>query len=255
MKLVSMQPYFFPYLGYFDLLNITDEWIVFDTPQYMKYGWVNRNRILRPGSGWQYILAPLKKHHYTMPLNQVEIMDSDWSGLILRQLEHYKKDAPYYDGVIPFLERCFSDLSNNLAQVNTTLFRQVAYRLGIERPIHVFSEMNLALQGPIASPGDWGAAIAQAAGADEFINRPGGATFFDETDYQRRDVKLTYQYFVNMTYNCGKYHQFEPDMSIIDVMMWNSPEEIKHYMDTFRLPKERCEEHGFRAKFERTQKR
>lgn len=235
MKLVIMQPYFFPYLGYFDLINMADEWIVFDTPQYMKYGWVNRNRILRPNSGWQYIVVPLKKHHYTTSINQIEIFtDNDWSGLILRQLEHYKKDAPYYDDVISFLKDCFSGLDRYLSKINTTLFQKVAHRLGIKRPIHIYSEMNLPLQNPVNSPGDWGLRIAQAAGASEFINRPGGAAFLDENRFRENGIKLTIQSFTNMKYSCGK-HQFEPDMSIIDVMMWNSCEKIKHYIDTFRL--------------------
>lgn len=156
MKLAVMQPYFLPYLGYFDLLNMVDRWIVFDTPQYMKYGWVNRNRVLRMHSGWQYIMAPVKKHHHKISINQVEIASSEWTELILRQLEHYKKDAPFYAEVIAFLNECFSELSNNLAEVNTFLFRKVAARLGIERRIEVLSEMNLNLQGPISSPGDWG---------------------------------------------------------------------------------------------------
>jgi hypothetical protein len=149
-------------------------------------------------------------------------------------LQHYKKDAPYFNDVLSFLEDCFSDLSNNLAQVNTLLFRKVAQHLGIETPITVFSEMHLSLEGPIITPGDWGWAIAHATGAEEFINRPGGAGFIDETGYRERGIKLTFQSFVNMRYGVGKYHQFEPDMSIVDVMMWNSPEEIKHYLDTFR---------------------
>jgi hypothetical protein len=239
MKLVVMQPYFFPYLGYFDLLNITDEWIVYDTPQYMKYGWVNRNRILRPNSGWQYIKMPLKKHLLTDPINQIEIYtDSDWSGLILRQLEHYKKHAPYYNDVIAFLNDCFSGLDRNLAKANTTLFKKVADRLGIKKPIQVFSEMKLHLQGPVDIPQDFGVRVAQAVGASEFVNRPGGAAFLDENYFRENGIKLTIQDFTNMTYNTGR-HSFEPDMSIIDVMMWNSPEQIKHYLDTFRLaPKE-----------------
>jgi hypothetical protein len=234
VKLVVMQPYFFPYLGYFDLLNITDEWIVFDTPQYMKFGWVNRNRILRPNSGWQYIVLPVKHHQSFKPINQTEISDRDWSGLILRQLRHYKKDAPYYDNVISFLEECFSELDRFLSKVNTLFFQKVAHRLGIMTPIHVYSEMNLPLQGPINNPGDWGWKIAQAVGASEFINRPGGAEFIDEKSYLEKGIKLTFQSFTTMKYSCGKHH-FEPNLSIIDVMMWNSPEQIKHYLDTFRL--------------------
>lgn len=244
MILTVMQPYFFPYLGYFDLANVVDEWIVFDTPQYMKYGWVNRNRILRPNSGWEYIIVPLKKHHYTTPINQVEILNSaDWKGLILRQLEHYKKSAPYYAQVIAFVGDCFSGSEENLAELSTNLFRKTCRCLGICTPIRVWSEMNLTLPGPVNSPGDWGMRIAQAAGASEFINRPGGAAFLDENSFLEHGIKLTIQSFTNMTYACGRY-KFEPDMSIIDVMMWNSCEKIKHYLDTLRLKPERSREHG-----------
>jgi hypothetical protein len=235
MKLVVMQPYFFPYLGYFDLINMADEWIVFDTPQYMKYSWVNRNRVLRPDSGWQYIVVPLRKYHHTTPINQIEILNGmDWKGLILRQLEHYKKSAPYYAQVIAFLGDCFSSSEENLAELNTNLFQKTCHYLGIHTPIRVCSKMDLILHGPVNGPGDWGLRIAQAVGASEFINRPGGAAFLNENSFQDHGIKLTIQSFTNMTYDCGRY-TFEPDMSIIDVMMWNSPEKIKHYLDISRL--------------------
>ena len=69
MRLGIMQPYFFPYLGYFDLINSTDRWIVFDTVQYIRHGWINRNRILHPNEGWQYIIVPIMKakREETMP--------------------------------------------------------------------------------------------------------------------------------------------------------------------------------------------
>jgi hypothetical protein len=93
--------------------------------------------------------------------------------------------------------------------------------------------MNLAL-GPVNEPGDWALRISQAVKADEYINPPGGAGLFDEKKFMELNIKLTIQSFVNMTYDCGGY-QFEQALSIIDVMMWNSPAEIKHYLDTFRL--------------------
>ena len=235
MKLAVMQPYFFPYLGYFDLLNMANEWVVFDTPQYVRHVWMNRNRILRPDSGWQYIILPLKKHHRETPINQIEIpSDNAWSRLILRQLEHYKVDAPYYDEVVSFLEDCFSSPARDLASANTSFFKTTARRLGIERPIHIYSEMNLPLQGLPEGPGDWALLISQAMGASEYINRPGGGAFLDERRFRDRGIKLTIQSYTSMEYCCGR-RRFEPDMSIIDVMMWNSPGKIKHYLDSWRV--------------------
>ena len=234
MKLGIMQPYFFPYLGHFDLINQVDEWIVFDTPQYMRHQWVNRNRILHPNSGWQYITVPLKKHHQQTPINLVEIaMECDWRERILRQLQHYKKNAPYYEDVIGFLEECFSEASSNLSETNALTLRKTCRRLGIATPFHVFSQMNLALDDEVTQPGDWALKISRAFGASDYVNATGGAVLFDESKFTACNIKLTIQSFTNMVYSCGPY-QFEPALSIIDVMMWNSCEEIKHYLDTFR---------------------
>ena len=73
VRLGIMQPYFFPYLGYFDLINRTDRWIVFDTAQYIRHGWVNRNRILHSDSEWQYILVPLKKHSRKAAIKDIAV--------------------------------------------------------------------------------------------------------------------------------------------------------------------------------------
>jgi len=235
MKLGIMQPYFFPYLGHFDLINQVDEWIVFDTAQYMRHHWVNRNRVLHPNTGWQYITVPLRKHRRDVPINQVEIaMESDWRGRILRQLQHYRKEAPYYKQVTGFLEECFSEVSPNLSETNILTLRKTCQRLGIITPICVLSQMDLVLEGIVEGPGDWALMISRAVGAGEYINPAGGAALFDEKRFQEHGIKLAIQSFTNMVYPCGAY-QFEPALSIIDVMMWNSPEQIKHYLDTFRL--------------------
>lgn len=233
MKLAGNQPYFFPYLGHFDLINQADVWIVFDAAQYIRHGWVNRNRVLHPSSGWQYILVPLKKHPYSTPINQIEISSQvDWKTRLIRQLNHYHMDAPNHAQVIGFLEECLSTPENNLARFNTELFRKTCLRLGIDKPIQVFSEMNLAME-PAQGAEDLVLGICQAAGASECINPPGGAGLYNAERFAENGIKLTIQSFTNLVYDCGRF-RFEPDLSIIDVMMWNSCEQIKHYLDTFR---------------------
>ena len=234
MKLAAMQPYFFPYLGYFDLLNIVDEWIVFDISQYRRHAWLNRNRVLHPVSGWQYIIVPVRKHHLATPIKDIQIsMHEDWRSRIMRQLKHYQKDAPYYVEVSSFLEDCFLNVEEGLAEANVTFFKRVAERLGIKRRIHTFSEMNLQLDGAVECAGDWGLRIAQAMGAKEFINRPGGAGLFDRDAFRELDITLSIQSFRDFEYACGS-RGFQPNMSIIEVMMWNSPREIMNYLNTFR---------------------
>jgi hypothetical protein len=235
MKLAVMQPYFFPYLGYFDLFNMVDEWIFFDSPQYMRHHWLNRNRILHPQSGWQYVIVPLRKHHQKTPLNEIEInMESDWRGRIVRQLRHYQKHAPHFKAVMCFLEECLALASPNLVETNIRTLRRTCQRLGIEKPTHVYSRMNLALPPGGEGPGDWALRISRAHGATEYINRPGGAGLFAEQQFREHHLKLTIQSWTDMPYTCGKY-KFEPGLSILDVMMWNSCEQIRAYLDTFRL--------------------
>jgi len=229
-----MQPYFLPYLGYFDLLNIVDEWIVFDTPQYVHRSWINRNRILRKNGGWQYITVPVKKHPLQTPINEILVADPDWTDKLLRQLDHYRLVAPYFKEVIGFLKECLKESPEPLYKINVVLFLKIASYLGIERPIRLFSEMNLDLPEENLDKTNWGIAISKKVHAKEYINRPGGMEFINEEEFEGNGIKLTFQTFQNMFYDTGKVHQFEPGMSIIDVMMWNSPKEIKHYLDTWR---------------------
>ncbi|MEE9190923.1 MAG: WbqC family protein, partial [Candidatus Neomarinimicrobiota bacterium] len=99
-----MQPYFLPYLGYFSLIKHTDQWMFMDQVKFIRHGWIARNRILKPGEGWQYIIVPLKKHHRDIIIKDVKIYNSsNWQDKIYRQLLHYKKKAPFYNDVINLL--------------------------------------------------------------------------------------------------------------------------------------------------------
>jgi hypothetical protein len=233
MKLAAMQPYFFPYLGQFDLLNMADMWIAYDPAQFIRHGWVNRNRVLHPTSGWQYIIVPVKKHSRITPINQIEIAGGAWKTQIFKQLQHYRIDAPFYGQVIRFLEEVFAEDETSLAKLNSTLFRKTARRLGIQTPVYIFSELGRSIE-PARGPENLALEICRAVGASEYINSPGGVHLYSPERFVEHGVRLTIQTFTTMPYSCGRF-QFEPNLSIIDVMMWNSPEQIKHYLDTFRL--------------------
>ncbi len=145
MTLGIMQPYFFPYLGYFELIGQCDNWIVFDTAQYIRHGWVNRNRILHPNSGWQYITVPLQKHARETPINQTETQPYEqWESRILGQLQHYKKKAPGYELVSELVRDCLGPQETNLSRLNVITLRKTCEVLGIPFRYQIFSEMNLA---------------------------------------------------------------------------------------------------------------
>jgi len=231
MKLGIMQPYFFPYLGYFDLINRTDRWIVFDTAQYIRHGWVNRNRILHSDSGWQYILVPLKKHSRETAIKDIEIAANiDWKNRILAQLLRYKKKAHYYKETIDLVEESLDEKESHISHLNVRVMKSVCRRLGIDFNFDIFSEMDLDL-GPVDGPGDWALRISEAMGAKEYLNPPTGADIFDPGKFAASGITLKIQEFRNKEYECRGW-DFVPGLSIIDVLMWNTPEEILAHLNS-----------------------
>ena len=229
-KLGIMQPYFLPHVGYFSLIKHTDEWVVFDTPQFIRHGWIERNRILKPGEGWQYIKVPLEKHRRETPINQVRIrVNEPWRELILAQIGHYKKIAPYYEGVIAFLREALAYETDMISAMNVHLLKKVCSHLGIPFRSRVFSECNLELP-PVKAPDEWALNISLALGAEEYVNAPGGDSFFDRKKYDQHNLHLTF-----LAANMRRYDQkravFESQLSILDVMMFNSKSEILEMLD------------------------
>jgi hypothetical protein len=232
MKLGIMQPYFFPYIGYYDLINRTDRWIVFDVVKYVPKSWMNRNRILHPTSGWQYITVPVDKHSEGGLIKDVVLLDkADSQRRVLGQIEHYRTGrAPFFRATRELIERCFSESpGNKLRDLNTKTLELVCRYLGIAYHAQTLSAMDLALP-QIDHPGGWALEIASALGAAEYVNPPGGRAIFKPAEWDERNVKLTFTDALDFRYPVKEY-AFVERLSIVDVMMWNEPEAIKAYLD------------------------
>ena len=230
MKLGIMQPYFFPYLGHFDLINYTDRWVVFDTAQYIRHGWINRNRILHPTKGWQYIIVPLRKHPREIAIRDVKIAnEQDWRRRIVGQLQHYRKEAPYFEETISFVENCLKYENDSIFRLDAHILAKTCTKLGIHFDYTFFSEMDLGLPS-ILKPGEWALYIAEAMKAKEYVNPPGGAKLFDKMEFAKRGITLTFRHISPYEYECRGY-EFISNLSIIDILMWNTPEAIKYYLD------------------------
>ncbi len=232
MKLGIMQPYFAPYLGHFDLIARCDEWIVFDSAQYIRHGWVNRNRILHPTKGWQYAIVPLRKHHQSARICEVEIVSNqDWRGRIGGQLEHYRR-APFFASVSALLQETFAAESRSLCRLNVLLLQRICRYIGLPLKCRIFSEMNLALP-EVGEPGEWALEISAAVGASEYLNPPGGGSLFDSGAFARRGIKLTIVDPPTFVYSCPGY-TFVENLSIVDVLMWNSPAAVAEFLAASR---------------------
>lgn len=226
-----MQPYFFPYLGYYDLINRTDRWVVFDVVKYTPKSWMNRNRVLHPTHGWQYITVPVNRHSEGGLIKEVLVIDREAARRrILGQIEHYRKGgAPNFSAVRELIDACFSGTSENLTDLNVRTLQFVCAYLGIRFNAIVLSEAAIELP-PIDHPGGWALEISAAMGAEEYVNPPNGRELFDADLFARRGIRLRFTDLIDFRYPCGRY-TFVERLSIIDVMMWNSPARIKSYLD------------------------
>ncbi len=237
MKLAIMQPYFFPYIGYFSLIKHTDEFILFDTAQYIRHGWIDRNRILKQTNDWQYINVPLTKHSLETKIKDVKINNQEnWKEKIFKQLLHYKKKSPFYNETINVLSQGLQIETDSIVELNANTLRCVCEYLGINFNYKIYSEMDLKIQ-KVNAPDEWALNICKAIGnVEEYWNPPGGMEFFDRSKYEDAGVKLYFQ-----KVNIKPYPQRRgPEniitgLSMLDVMMFNSIEDINKMLDNFIL--------------------
>jgi len=230
-----MQPYFFPYLGYFALIRHTDFFIAFDPVQYISKGWMNRNRVLKPGEGWQYLTVPIQKHSQNTLIKDVLVQaGNSWKDTILRQLEHYKKRAPHYTAVRLLLEQCFEKHDLHLSRLNLHYICLICQYLGIPFQHAMFSDLNLILDPPPAAPDEWALRTSQAMGATTYVNQPGGRAFFDPAKYANAGIQLQFIDFTLKPYS-QRRNTFESGLSIIDVLMYNTPEQVKDMLNNTTL--------------------
>jgi len=238
MKLGIMQPYFFPYLGYFDLLNNVDLFIVSDLTQYVKESWINRNRILHPNkSTWQYITVPVDKlslrNSYRTPIMEIRaVKDKKWKQHMIGQLSHYNKVAPCADAMTDFVKQCLEVDEDFLSRLNVHILDRCAKLLGIDFQYQLMSELSIELHRE-RSTEERILDLCEYLGATEYVNLPGGRGLYHEDVFAAHSIKLTFRNLPSLIYSTGSY-VFEPNLSIIDVLMWNESEEIKKYLDAYK---------------------
>jgi len=226
VKLGIMQPYFFPYLGHFALIAQTDAWVVFDITQYTPKTWMNRNRVLHPKEGWNYISVPLANSSISIKTSEAQVLNlDDARRSILGKLTHYRR-APHYKAVEALVQESMADHGDDssLVKLNVRGLEAVCRYLGLPFDYRICSELDLALPDAL-TPGGWAPAICAALGASGYVNPIGGRELFDPQDFASREIDLQFLSFDHPVYEVGAY-QFEPGLSILDVLMWNAPETV-----------------------------
>lgn len=229
-----MQPYFFPYVGYWQLIHAADCFVLFDDAQYIRHGWINRNRILKPGGGWQYILVPLQKHAATDPIEKIRAHpEKPWRELILGQLAHYRKKARYFRETSELVsEALYGTRARDIARINLHVIERICEHLGMNREILLSSEQNFDYRD-VTDAGEWALQISQQMGAEQYINPAAGAKLFDPEKFSANKIALSFLESREIHYR--QVDPFEPSLSIIDVLMFNGIEGTRQIVESYTV--------------------
>lgn len=232
MKISIMQPYLFPYIGYFQLINVSDKFILYDDVQYIKRGWVNKNRILI-NQKESNIILPLKKGEQSLYIkNRFFVDDIDkHKTKLLKKIELAYKKSPNFQECFYLLQEILQYSEKNLSKFITNSIKIYCNYLDIKTSIVNSCDLNynreLTGQKKIIE-------INKTLNSTHYINAIGGKELYDKDIFNENNIKLSFIHTKEIIYKQFN-NEFIPNLSIIDVMMFNSKETIKGYLSEFEL--------------------
>jgi len=231
MKLAIMQPYFFPYIGYWQLIHAVDRFVIYDDVNYIKGGWINRNRILINGEPI-YITVPLYR---SSPFKRICDISSQpslvWRDKLVRMVETTYAKASCFGDVFPVVERLIRYEANNLSDYLRHQLQTLAAFMGINTEFVVTSRHykndHLSGQARILD-------ICKRERATHYINPQGGKTLYDTETFLNAGIDLRFIVMHPLPYK-QRAAGFVPYLSIIDALLEIGPVELKQHLDAFDL--------------------
>lgn len=231
MTLSIMQPYLFPYIGYFQLMQEADKFVVYDDVNFINRGWVNRNRLLINAREFLFSV-PLKDASQFKKINEVLIDDSQrWREKLLKTITQGYKKAPYFEDVFPLVSKV---VQTHTQQLSELLFCNLALIVNyLELPVQlvesssIYQNQHLKAQERILD-------ICIKEKASQYVNAIGGKELYDKEAFSNQGIILHFQQSEKVTYQQFG-NDFVPWLSIIDVLMFNSKEQTKALMSAYTL--------------------
>jgi hypothetical protein len=234
MTLAIMQPYFFPYIGYWQLINAVDTFVIYDNIQFSKKGWFHRNNFLMNGKKTLFTI-PLKKDSNTLNVVNRYLSDDSEKQIkkIIYQIKNSYRKAPYFDNVFPVIETILLNQEKNLFSYIIYSIEMICDYLEIDTNIVKSSTINI--DHNLRSQ-DKVIAINKILKSTKYINSIGGADLYDRGDFKEEAIEL--RFLESEVVNYRQFNnEFIPCLSIVDVMMFNSKEEIKDLLEKYKLLK------------------
>ena len=231
MTIAIMQPYIFPYIGYFQLINAVDKFVIYDDVNFINKGWINRNRILLSGKD-HLLTIPLKNASQNKLIYEVDLLNTEpWRKKLLKTVQQAYQKAPNYQTVFPIVEEIVHFETDTISGLVVNCIRRICNYLRIDTEIvdssRVYKNSDLKAQERILD-------ICKQENAGRYINPVGGMALYDKERFRVEGVEL---YFIKST--AGPYPQlknaFVPWLSIIDILMFNDAESIGKLLKEFEL--------------------
>lgn len=234
MKIGIMQPYFLPYTGYWQLLNAVDKYVIYDDVNYIKGGWINRNRILINKEA-KYFNVKLNGASPNKLINEVEVsLDEVYQKKLLKTIEENYKKAPFFYKIFPVIQRIVENKEINLAKYLEYSIREICSYLDIKTELIISSnlEKNNSLKGK-----DKVIEICKKLGGSEYYNAIGGQELYSFEEFKSNGIELKFLKTEEINYQQFS-NEFVPYLSILDVMMFNSKEKVKEFLNNYSLIEE-----------------
>ena len=228
MKLAIMQPYFFPYIGYWQLINAVDEFVIFDDVNYIKRGWINRNRILINGEP-TFINVQVKKASQNRRINEIELFDqNEDANKITKTIRMAYRKAPFFEEVIPLVEKLLHHPAENISEFNSYSIMKIAEYLNLKTTFSFSSTMKKDIEALNAEQRIIN--ICTVKGATRYYNAIGGRDLYHQESFEKQGIVLRF-----VKPRLDRYNQFcntfIEGLSIIDVMMYNGAEKTRLMLD------------------------
>jgi hypothetical protein len=230
-KVAIMQPYFFPYIGYWQLIKSVNRFVIYDDVNYIKGGWINRNRILINGTP-TFFNIPLLKASPNKQIFEIAIDPSDvWRRKLIKMLELVYKKSPHFNEVFPVLDNIINNKSLGLSEYLTyqlkTLSQFISINTQFVETSRCYGNRELSVQSRVLD-------ICHHERAGTYINLPGGRMLYDSSSFSSKGVDLRFISSLTLPY-IQRSKGFIPSLSIIDILMEVGPDDISRHLDAFTL--------------------
>lgn len=227
MNLAIMQPYFFPYITYFQLIHSVDKFVFYDDVNFIKNGWINRNRILINGAP-AYLTISLKAASSFKLIKDTRISDNRHK--LQKSVEIAYRRAPFFPQVMPLIENCLKIESDCICDIAIASIQQVCSYLDIHK---VFARSSEEYgESRILKKAERLKEICKINRALAYHNLPGGTPLYPRSDFKEADIELRFIRSEPFIYRQFK-DNFVPQLSILDVLMFNSVATVRSFLEGY----------------------